>query len=100
MINNPITKITNAKQYNFFQLVELLHNVLNNDPESKDWQRDCNLIFSANPGLGFATNDIEALHYISEQCVNLKNNFLGLSGAHSPLPSFLLEQIDNLSGID
>nr|WP_237360758.1 type VI secretion system baseplate subunit TssG [Vibrio marisflavi] len=81
------------RKYDFYQLVELLHRLVEDDTESDEWQAQCRLIFSANPSLGFAPSDISQLHVDETGRCKLETTFLGLNGAQSPLPGFLLEQI-------
>lgn len=80
-------------KYNFYQLVELLHQITGKDPESEDVKSQCSLIFSANPSLGFPASDVTALYQLGDDRLCLETTFLGLCGSQSPLPSFLLEQI-------
>ncbi|MCL9781344.1 type VI secretion system baseplate subunit TssG [Vibrio sp. S4M6] len=83
----------NARKYDFYQLVELIHDLAEADPGSEEWEMNCQLLFSANPSLGFASSDVSSLQSISAERQQLETNFLGLNGAHSPLPGFLLDQI-------
>ena len=79
----------NVRSYNFYQLVELLHRVQKQDPECGNQA----LFFSANPSLGFAASDVTSLDVIEQQYLRLETTFLGMSGAQSPLPAYLLEQL-------
>ncbi len=79
--------------YNFYQLVELLYRLSDQDPESEDWEQQCNLLFSANHSLGFAASDVTLLEFLDNSYLKLQTTFLGMSGAQSPLPAFLLEQL-------
>lgn len=82
-----------VRSYNFYQLVELLLRIKEQDPESDDWEGHCKLLFSAHPGLGFAASDVSALQTLGPDRLRLETTFFGMSGAQSPLPGFLLEQI-------
>lgn len=86
---------TNVHMYNFYQLVELLRKMISSDMESDNWERYCQLIFSANPSLGFAPADVVSLQSINNERLVMKTNFFGLSGAQSPLPGFITEQLVN-----
>ncbi|MCJ8304476.1 type VI secretion system baseplate subunit TssG [Shewanella sp.] len=86
-------QIENVRSYNFFQLVELLHKLEGNDPEDQSWESLGKLFFTANPSLGFAASDVTAMHRHPGNRVQLETTFLGLNGAQSPLPSYMLEQL-------
>lgn len=83
----------NVRSYNFYQLVELLHKLDNSDPESEEWERTCQLLFSSSPSLGFAASDVQGIERMPSGNCRLQTTFLGLSGAQSPLPGYYLEQI-------
>lgn len=82
-----------VEKFNFYQLVELLHSLLKQDPEGSDWESECRLVFSANPSLGFSPADVSSLLELDDKRLQLKTNFFGLTGAQSPLPGFMLEQL-------
>ena len=82
-----------VREYSFYQLVELLQKLNDLNPESEEWERHCRLVFSANPSLGFSPCDVKALETRHDERQVLLTNFFGLSGAQSPLPSFILEQL-------
>ncbi|WP_157466003.1 type VI secretion system baseplate subunit TssG, partial [Colwellia sp. TT2012] len=82
-----------AENYNFFQLVELLHGLLEEDPESEEWELACRMLFTANPSMGFPASDVTDLYAADSGQVQLQTTFMGLSGSQSPLPGFFLEQI-------
>ncbi|OOE44893.1 hypothetical protein BZG06_01050 [Salinivibrio kushneri] len=84
--------IQDARVYSFFQLVELLQKHKGLNPEEEEWERECQLVFSANPSLGFAASDISSLDQVNDHTVML-TNFLGLAGSQSPLPAFITEQL-------
>ncbi len=86
---------SNVHQYNFYQLVELLRREHICDVESDYWEKDCQLIFSANPSLGFAASDVASVHSREDGRLIMLTNFFGLSGAQSPLPGFITEQLVN-----
>jgi type VI secretion system protein ImpH len=82
----------NVREYHFFQLVELLLTLNNWDPEDEEWELKCQLVFSANPSLGFSPSDVDTIKTRDDKQVVL-TNFFGLSGAQSPLPGYILEQL-------
>ena len=82
-----------VRTYNFYQLVELLQKLNALNPESEDWERACQLVFSANPSLGFAPADVTDLRELDDERLVLQTNFFGLTGAQSPLPGFILQQL-------
>ncbi|WED24554.1 type VI secretion system baseplate subunit TssG [Vibrio sp. JC009] len=83
-----------VKSYNFYQLVWLLQKLSSISPE-EEWERDSRLVFSANPSLGFSTSDVHGIKWDSNERILLYTNFMGLSGACSPLPGFIIEQLVN-----
>ncbi|MGF1873278.1 type VI secretion system baseplate subunit TssG [Photobacterium indicum] len=82
-----------VESYNFYQLVELLHRLQEEDPESEDWEVTCRLLFSANPSLGFAASDVTNLQVLNDSRLKLQTSFFGLIGSQSPLPGFFLERL-------
>ncbi|BFM48467.1 type VI secretion system baseplate subunit TssG [Marinomonas sp. THO17] len=92
-IFNEVAFNKSFKKYNFYQLVEVLLKELEVDPEGKDWESDCRLIFSANPSLGFSASDVSKLTPLANGKTELQTNFFGITGAQSPLPSYILEQL-------
>lgn len=90
---SPLSLPGNVREYNFYQLVELLQKLADINPESEEWERDCRLVFSANPSLGFSPSDVMALEARDDERWVMLTNFFGLSGAQSPLPGFILEQL-------
>lgn len=90
---SPLSLPGNVREYNFYQLVELLQKLADINPESEEWERDCRLVFSANPSLGFSPSDVVALEARDDDRWVMLTNFFGLSGAQSPLPGFILEQL-------
>lgn len=84
---------SDVRNYNFYQLVELLQKLHGLNPESEEWERACQLVFSANPSLGFAPADVIDLEKREDERLVLQTNFFGLAGAQSPLPGFILQQL-------
>ncbi|WP_028022088.1 type VI secretion system baseplate subunit TssG [Enterovibrio calviensis] len=82
----------NVRGYNFYQLVELLHNIGELDPED-EVSTSSKILFGANPGLGFAASDVSALDAVEGDRLRLETTFFGMSGAQSPLPGFFIEDI-------
>ncbi|GAL16071.1 uncharacterized protein ImpH/VasB [Vibrio astriarenae] len=77
-----------AHAYQFFQLIELTKRIDGEtDTPSHRW------LFSANPSLGFAASDVAGLRPLTYGRWEMSTRFLGLSGAQSPLPGFMLERL-------
>ncbi|AEF55522.1 type VI secretion protein, VC_A0111 family [Marinomonas posidonica IVIA-Po-181] len=85
--------VRDIKKYNFYQLVEVLHKEFDIDPELKSLDTDCRLTFSANPSLGFSASDVAKMTLIGDGKAEVQTNFFGITGAQSPLPSYILEQL-------
>ncbi len=86
------------QEYQFFQLTELLLSALGEDAERDNWEKQTHLLFSTYGSLGFPASDISQLIPIIRgeglpDKLNLETTFLGLNGAQSPLPNFLLESV-------
>jgi type VI secretion system protein ImpH len=84
---------SDVRSYNFFQLVELLHKQRGFDSDGDEWEKNCALIFSANPSLGFSPSDVKAVEQLDDDRLMMLTNFFGLAGAQSPLPGFILQQL-------
>lgn len=90
-------------EYSFFQLVELLSEAEHFDPEKMETcQFDASLFyFKTHSGLGFPVSEIAGIEAIKiktagkifREKYNIAVNFLGLQGASSPLPGFIIEEI-------
>ncbi len=91
----PTELLKTAHTYNFYQLVELIHKSKKFDTDSDEWERHCQLVFGANTSLGFAPTDVLSFKELSGDRLSLSTNFFGLSGAQSPLPGFITEQLVN-----
>lgn len=85
----------NVSEFNFYQLVELLNKLQPFDSEEEAWERECKLVFCANPSLGFSPADVHDLDRLPTGNLIMQTNFFGLSGAQSPLPGFIVEQLLN-----
>jgi len=87
----------NARRYNFFQLVDLIHRHHGDDLErAQDEQPQQERIrFSASAGLGFPGSDVvSAVSPEHEHApYQLEVSFLGLHGSQSPLPGYYLEEM-------
>ncbi len=98
LIANPVEELTQSqdvKTFSFYQLVELLIALKELNPESREWERECELIFKSDPSLSFAVSDISSLRVLNdEQRIELETTFIGLTGAQSPLPGYLLDHIN------
>ncbi len=86
---------TTAHTYNFYQLVELIQKSRMLNADSEEWERYCQLVFGANTSLGFARADVVSFELLENNRMTLQTNFFGLSGAQSPLPGFITEQLVN-----
>lgn len=84
----------NLKDYNFYQLVELLYRIEGQDIEKLDNQLPKNerIRYSASASLGFPSGDIISVSK-HEYGYDLEVSFLGLHGAQSPLPGYYLENL-------
>ncbi|MCO7247986.1 MULTISPECIES: type VI secretion system baseplate subunit TssG [unclassified Halomonas] len=88
--------IKEARRYEFFQLVELLHRHHGDDLEQgpggsvPSRQR---VRFKASASLGFPGSDVLNLAMNESGQYEMKVSFLGLQGAQSPLPSYYLEAL-------
>lgn len=76
-----------ASEYNFFQLVELL--------ETLKQEQGFDVLYSASSSLGFAPADVAQLAPIASSPgkYSLETSFLGLNGAQSPLPNYYLDEL-------
>lgn len=87
----------NARRYNFFQLVDLIHRHHGDDLErAQDEQPQQERIrFSASAGLGFPGSDVvSAMSPEHEHApYQMEVSFLGLHGSQSPLPGYYLEDM-------
>ncbi|MCE0495101.1 type VI secretion system baseplate subunit TssG [Vibrio salinus] len=83
----------NERSYNFFQLVETIQKFQDWDPESDEWEKFCQLVFTANPSLGFSTSDVTNVQQVGGNRVVVETSFFGLAGANSPLPGYIIEQL-------
>lgn len=97
---SDLTELDKAKKlpeqvesYNFYQLVELLHRMIGDDPEQQVGGVSPELLFRGNTSLGFAPADLKDLTCSDDGLYQLQTSFFGLSGAQSPLPGYFLEQI-------
>lgn len=88
-----ISELSDVHEFNFYQLVELIHRYKGTSPENDDWERHCELVFNGNPSLGFSISDIAKIEEAAEDYLVLTTNFLGLSGTVSPLPSYMVESL-------
>ena len=97
---NEIFSPVELKNHSFFPLVELLAKKYSFDLESLDEKnlQDSLFCFKTNPGLGFPVSDVSSIEIAEGSHSTLpmhtiEVSFLGLHGASSPLPGFLLEDI-------
>lgn len=94
----------NARRYNFFQLVDLIHRHHGDDLESDRDNQTCQerIRFSSSAGLGFPGSDVvSALSPEHEHgSYQMEVSFLGLHGSQSPLPGYYLEDMAWEAGQD
>ncbi|WP_392565264.1 type VI secretion system baseplate subunit TssG [Utexia brackfieldae] len=83
-----------AERYQFFQLVELLYKAQGIDVDTLlDYSPDQDPIrFISDSTLAFVTRDITSVTIVNDQ-LQIKTPFLSLTGAHSPLPSYYLDDM-------
>jgi type VI secretion system protein ImpH len=86
-----------AKRYNFFQLVDLIHRLHGDDLEratDQAPQRE-RIRFSSTAGLGFPASDVlsAVLPEHDYAPYQMEVSFLGLHGSQSPLPGYYLEDL-------
>ncbi|WP_069385199.1 type VI secretion system baseplate subunit TssG [Halomonas caseinilytica] len=85
--------VDGARRYDFYQLVELLHQHYGDDLEG-DREADPaaeRVRFEASASLGFPGSDIITLEPRGDERCTMRVSFLGLQGAQSPLPGYYLE---------
>ncbi|MFO7529340.1 MAG: type VI secretion system baseplate subunit TssG [Marinobacter sp.] len=87
----------NARQYSFFQLVDLIHRHHGDDLERAihDEPRQGRIRFSASAGLGFPGSDVVSVLSPEHEHApyQMEVSFLGLHGSQSPLPGYYLEDL-------
>ncbi|MFP2423568.1 type VI secretion system baseplate subunit TssG [Pseudescherichia vulneris] len=82
-------------RYNFFQLVELLHQLAvawEKSPGASNPAQEA-IRFTSSASLAFPTRDIIALHTSPRNQFELEVSFLGLHGSQSPLPGYYLDSL-------
>ncbi len=85
--------------YHFYPLVELLLTFKGLAPDSRDWERQCELMFQSDPRLSFPVSDISGLSVIPDDRLALETTFMGLTGSQSPLPGYLLDEMNTEEGM-
>ena len=87
----------NARRYNFFQLVDLIHRHHGDDLEQAQDEKPQQerIRFSASAGLGFPGSDVVSAASPAHEHApyQLEVSFLGLHGSQSPLPGYYLEEM-------
>ena len=102
--NMDVAAFSEAKQYSFFQINQLLHRYLNKrnlnkvDVSSKNTssRKKHTVRYKANPSLSFPSSDIQDIRLWIEsdkEFAEVVVNFMGLFGPSSPLPAFFTERI-------
>lgn len=83
-----------AERYQFFQLVELLYKAKGIDVDTLLDQAPTHdpIRFASDASLSFVTRDITSVTATHEH-IQIKVPFLSLTGAHSPLPSYYLDDL-------
>ena len=89
-----MTELTNIRDYDFYQLVELLYQIEGQHVETRPARapKDEFIRFSSNASLGFPSSDVVSLEKI-EGTYALEVAFLGLHGSQSPMPGYYLERL-------
>ncbi len=87
-----------AQGYSFFSLTELMLKYLEHEVEEAALHKQGpeGLMFLVDPSLGFPTSDVAGVRRMGDDDhspVAMTVNFMGLHGASSPLPDYLLEPI-------
>ncbi|MDN3524965.1 type VI secretion system baseplate subunit TssG [Halomonas sabkhae] len=85
--------VEGAHHYNFYRLVELLHQYHGDDLERGSVVDTERVRFQATASLGFPSSDIVNLESREADTYNMRISFLGLQGSQSPLPSYYLESM-------
>ena len=85
-----------VREYTLFQaILQVTERLREAHPQLDEDALYDQLEFQANPGLGFATHDIDRVEFFLDHGqlrARLRLNVLGLFGAGSPLPAFYAEQ--------
>lgn len=91
----PSIPLPDVSQYNFFQLVELLHRLAGSGkkPLHTRGPADEAVRFKSSASLAFPTRDIVALGVSPRGQFELEVSFLGLHGSESPLPGYYLDAL-------
>ncbi|WP_456310879.1 type VI secretion system baseplate subunit TssG [Serratia proteamaculans] len=85
-----------VSRYQFFQLVELLHQLAvawEKSPDTAGQPANEAIRFKSTASLAFPTRDIIALDVSSRRQFELEVSFLGLHGSQSPLPGYYLDSL-------
>lgn len=91
----PVIEVPDVSQYNFYQLVELLHQM------AVAWEKKTYtpgpaseaIRFKSTASLAFPTRDIISLDVTPRGQFELEVSFLGLHGSQSPLPGYYLDSL-------
>ncbi|SUD75579.1 type VI secretion protein [Pseudomonas putida] len=89
--------LSEAHQYNFFQLLERLHGLHGDDLEPR-WPDEVTrrrVRLACDPRLSFPVSDVYKAQRIpaEQERYRVVATFLGLHGTDSPLPTYYLEQV-------
>ena len=95
--------LESAHQYAYFQLLELLYHVHDDDLEQRPLARETRrrLRLEVSPSLSFPVADVLRADRLKDDRYRIQASFLGLHGTDSPLPTYYLDEIayENAHGI-
>ena len=82
-----------APRLRFFRLVRLLEQLVGGEAVgASDSPREEKLRFRHDPAMAFAAGDVRAMEFDGDKA-EITTTFLGLTGAASPLPLFMAEEV-------
>ena len=84
----------NAKSIQFVQLAKLLNCIVDSsEPVDEEASAIGNILYRANPSLGFPSSDIDKVELSPFGHYEVNVNFMGLYGPASPLPTYYTEAL-------
>ncbi|MFK3817148.1 type VI secretion system baseplate subunit TssG [Pseudomonas sp. NPDC089407] len=92
---NVDSALKDAHQYNYFQLIELLHQLHGDDLEQRTADRETRrrVRLEVSPKLCFPIADVLRADRLGDDRYRIEASFLGLHGTDSPLPTYYLDDI-------
>lgn len=86
--------LATAHRYSYFQLVELIYQLHDDDLEQRPLPRETRrrLRLEVSPSLAFPVADVLQAGRLQDDRYRIQASFLGLHGTDSPLPTYYLEQ--------